>query len=74
MVPWMRVSAPIFLASCSKILMNVSPTIFLLVSGSVTPLSASRNLSSASTLTSDMSLKSSSILSDSNCLMRPEST
>ncbi len=49
MVPWTRYSAPKPLASLSKTLMNLSPMIFLLASGSETPLSASKNSAPAST-------------------------
>jgi len=42
MVPWMRYSAPVRLASASKTRMNSSPMIFRFASGSETPRSFSR--------------------------------
>ena len=43
-------TAPIFLASSSNTLINSSPIIFLFFSGSETPASFDKNLSSAFTL------------------------
>ena len=50
-VPWTKKSTlPIFLASSSNTLINSSPIIFLFFSGSETPASLDKNLSSAFTL------------------------
>ena len=68
---------PIFLASSSKTLINSSPIIFLLVSGSSTPASLLKNLSSASTLINlDLNLfpNTSSTSSPSFFLRSPWST
>ena len=60
---------------CSKVRMNSRPMILRLVSGSVTPASAVRNCSSASTMMSFAppveSPKACSICSDSSWRMRP---
>ena len=69
--------SPNFLASSSNTLMNSSPIIFLLVSGSETPFNLPKNLSWALTLIrfiSKPSLKIFSTWSPSSFLNRPWST